>query len=180
MSAITSTLLNNQSSAASGSATSSTNTAGMNLTPTDFIKMMVTQLQNQDPLNPTSDDQLLSQMSEIGQLQSSTQLQTSLQSMVLQNQISSAGNLIGKYVQGMDSQGNTQKGTVNSVQVKSGGIFLELDNNQELSMSNVTSILSAPPAAAATTGTTGTTSTAATTAATTNAANSGAAPTTAN
>jgi flagellar basal-body rod modification protein FlgD len=164
MSAITSTLLNNQSSAASGSATSSTNTAGMNLTPTDFIKMMVTQLQNQDPLNPTSDDQLLSQMSEIGQLQSSTQLQTSLQSMVLQNQISSAGNLIGKYVQGLDSQGNSMKGIVNSVAVKSDGIYLELDSNQELSMSNVQSITSAPP-----------TVTGATSAATTNAANSGAA-----
>jgi flagellar basal-body rod modification protein FlgD len=148
----------------------------MNLTPQDFITMMVTQLQNQDPLNPTSDDQLLSQMSEIGQLQSATTLQTSLQSMVLQNQISSAGNLIGKYVQGLDSQGNQQQGVVNSVAVKSDGIYLELDNNQELSMSNVTSITTAPPTAT-TAGTTGTTAAAA---ATTTAANSGAAPTTAN
>jgi flagellar basal-body rod modification protein FlgD len=139
----------------------------MNLSPSDFVQMMVTQLQNQDPLNPTSDDQLLSQMSEIGQLQSSTQLQTSLQSMVLQNQIASAGNLIGKAVQGMDSSGNTQKGIVNSVSVKSGGIYLELDSNQELSMSNVTSITTPP---ASTTGAT-------TTATTTNAANSGAAGT---
>lgn len=163
----------NSTATSSAAASSTSDPLGNEST---FLTLLVSQLQNQDPLNPTSDDQLLSQMSEIGQLQSATTLQTSLQSMVLQNQISSAGNLIGKYVQGLDSQGNQQQGVVNSVAVKSDGIYLELDNNQELSMSNVTSITTAPPTAT-TAGTTGTTAAAA---ATTTAANSGAAPTTAN
>src|SRR3712207_426119 len=55
----------------------------------DFIKMMITQLQNQDPLEPAKNQELLAQMSQIGQLQSSTTLQESLQGMVLQNQIGS-------------------------------------------------------------------------------------------
>ena len=42
----------------------------------DFIKMMVTQLQNQDPMEPAKNDELLAQMSQIGQLQSSTSCRT--------------------------------------------------------------------------------------------------------
>src|SRR5690242_13762925 len=89
------------------SATPSTNkTKGnaFNLKAEDFIKMMITQLQNQDPLQPAKNEELLAQMSQIGQLQTSTQLQDSLKSMSLQNQIGSASSLIGKEVQGTDDK----------------------------------------------------------------------------
>src|SRR5436305_11238436 len=102
----------------------------MSLKAEDFIKMMVTQLQQQDPTEPAKNDQLLAQMSQIGQLQASTQLQDSLKGLVLQNQISSAATMIGKTVQGMDDSNNTIGGLVNSVRVQSDGVSLELDNGQ--------------------------------------------------
>src|SRR5689334_16136289 len=119
--------------------------SSMNLKASDFINMMVTQLQNQDPLQPTGSDQLLAQMSQIGQLQSSTQLQTTLTGLVTQNQIGAAGNLIGKVVQGNNAQSQPVSGIVDSVRVASDGVYLELHNGQELSMANVTTI--APPPA---------------------------------
>src|SRR5438477_13067402 len=61
----------------------------MALKPEDFIKMMITQLQNQDPMEPAKNEELLAQMSQIGQLQSSTDLQTSLKTLVMQNNIGS-------------------------------------------------------------------------------------------
>src|SRR5213594_972790 len=63
----------------------------MSLKPEDFIKMMITQLQNQDPMEPAKNEELLAQMSQIGQLQSSTDLQMSLKTLVMQNNIGSAG-----------------------------------------------------------------------------------------
>ena len=57
----------------------------------DFIKMMLTQLQNQDPLEPAKNQELLAQMSQIGQLQTATQLQDTLKGLTLQNQLGSAG-----------------------------------------------------------------------------------------
>ena len=69
----------------------------------DFIKMMVTQLQNQDPTDPEKNSELLAQMSQIGQLQTATELQDSMKSLVLQNSLGAAGNLIGKMVQGPDA-----------------------------------------------------------------------------
>jgi flagellar basal-body rod modification protein FlgD len=106
----------------------------------DFIKMMITQLQNQDPMEPAKNDQLLSQMSQISQLQSSTDLTSSLKNMVLQNNIGSAGNLIGKTVQGKDAAGEDVTGLVNSVKVDKDGVSLELDNGRTLAMANITQI----------------------------------------
>jgi flagellar basal-body rod modification protein FlgD len=109
----------------------------------DFIKMMVTQLQNQDPTDPVKNQDLLAQMSQIGQLQSSEDLQTSLKSLVLQNSLGSAGNLIGKMVQGLDTDGSQMGGLVTSVKVVDNNVSLELDNGQTLDLSRVTSIAQA-------------------------------------
>src|ERR1051325_11855800 len=68
----------------------------------DFLKLMIQQLQQQDPLNPTDSNQLLTQMSQISTLQSNNEMQQSLQSLTLQQSIGSAGNLIGKMIQGID------------------------------------------------------------------------------
>src|SRR5438477_12943430 len=92
---------------------SSSGNGNFKLKTEDFIKMMITQLQNQDPLEPAKNQELLAQMSEIGQLQSQTQLTDSLHSMVLQNNLGAAGNLIGKQVEGADDVGKPVTGLVN-------------------------------------------------------------------
>ncbi len=106
----------------------------------DFIKMMITQLQNQDPMEPAKNQELLAQMSQIGQLQSATTLQSSLQTMVMQNQIGAAGNLIGKMIQGQDASANPVAGLVTSVRVDKDSVYLELDNGKTIPMGNVTGI----------------------------------------
>ena len=106
----------------------------------DFIKMMITQLQNQDPMQPADNNQLLAQMSQIGQLQSATSLQTSLQGLVQQNQIGAAAGLIGKTVQGLDDNDDPVTGTVTSVSVGKDSVDLELDNGTKLPLGKVTTI----------------------------------------
>lgn len=109
----------------------------------DFINMMVTQLQNQDPLEPAKNEQLLAQMSQIGQLEASTQLQNSLKSMVLQNNLGASGNLIGKKVTGIGEFGGQtteMSGVVTSVRVEGDNIWLELDTGHALRMDRVTQV----------------------------------------
>jgi flagellar basal-body rod modification protein FlgD len=117
-----------------------------NLKAADFIKMMITQLQNQDPTQPMKNEELLAQMSQIGQLETSTQLQTSLKSVTLQTQIGSASALIGKSVQGLDANGNPIDGLVNSVKVNGDSVDLQLDSGMSMALTNVTSIGPAPVA----------------------------------
>jgi flagellar basal-body rod modification protein FlgD len=124
------------------------------LSPNDFINFLVTELQNQDPLNPTSSDQMLSQLSQIGQLESSTQLQTDLSGMVEQNQVSSASSMIGKQVTGTDANNLPQQGNVTAVQVQNNTVNLTLDSGAIVPMANVTTITNGTTASATTSGTT--------------------------
>ena len=137
------TTLPAQAPGAASTLPSSARSKKMELKTEDFIKMMITQLQNQDPLEPAKNQELLAQMSQIGQLQSATTMQESLKGMVLQNQIGAASGLIGKTVQGLDAQDEPVTGLVNSVKVGSDGVSLELDNGKTLLLSRVTQI--APP-----------------------------------
>jgi len=142
------------SSSNSSSGTGATATNPYNLTPENFIQLMVTQLQNQDPTQPTSNQDLLAQMSEIGQLESSTELQSTMSSVTLQTQVGSASSLIGKTVTGVDSSNNSVSGVVNSVSVAGGNVSLQLDSGTSLALSGLATITST----ATTPTTTGTTS----------------------
>jgi flagellar basal-body rod modification protein FlgD len=122
---------------------STTNKNAFNLKAEDFIKMMITQLQNQDPTAPAKNEELLAQMSQIGQLQSTTTLTDSIKTMVLQNQIGASSNLIGKNIEGLDDQDKPVKGIVNSVRVVDNNVMLELDNGNRLQLGRVTSIAGA-------------------------------------
>jgi flagellar basal-body rod modification protein FlgD len=102
--------------------------------------MMITQLKNQDPTQPTSNADLLQEMSQIGQLQSQQSLQTNLQSMVLQNQIGSASNFIGKSVTGLGTNNSTINGVVDSVHIENGAVNLVLDSGASLALSNLTDV----------------------------------------
>ncbi|MGA2583227.1 MAG: flagellar hook capping FlgD N-terminal domain-containing protein [Tepidisphaeraceae bacterium] len=128
------------STSTSNSTSSSTDGGLSSLTATNFVQFLITELQNQDPMDPTDTSQMLGELSEIGQMQSSSDLQTSLTSMVQQNQVASAANMIGKYVQGTDSNGNSISGNVTSVQVTSNAVNLGLDNGLTMGLSAVSSI----------------------------------------
>ncbi len=149
---MTTSPLVSSSSAGTHQLPNSAGNANLQLKATDFINMMITQLKNQDPLQPEQSDQLLAQMSQIGQLQSSTTLQDTISSMALQNQIGSAGNMIGKSVAGLDDNNDAVNGVVNSVRVQDKNVYLELDSGKELQMGRVTTVAAGPSPTTAGTG----------------------------
>jgi flagellar basal-body rod modification protein FlgD len=119
------------------------------MSSTDFMKVMLTQLSHQDPLNPTDSNQLLTQMSQISQLQSNQDMQTNISSLTLQQSIGAAGNLVGKEVKGLTETGDAAVGAVTSVRVANKTVYLELDNGKTLPMQNVTAITDVDALAAA-------------------------------
>ena len=128
---------------------STTQNPASKLNTNDFINMMMTQLEHQDPLNPTTSDQLMAQMSQIGQLQSTSQLQTTLTGLATQTQIGAASSLMGEQVTGIDNDKNPVTGVVATVQVTSTGVNLQLNDGSTLALSNVSSISEPPPASGA-------------------------------
>lgn len=85
--------------------TTSTNT-GNNLAITNgtdlqstFMKLLVAQLQNQDPLNPMDNSQMTSQLAQINTVNGIQQLNTTMSSMLTQNAATQASSMIGRTVQ---------------------------------------------------------------------------------
>lgn len=113
----------------------------------EFVNVLITELQNQDPLNPQDTGALLEQISSLRNIESQTTLAEQLESLVTQNQVASAGNLIGKLVEGLDTLNTNTTGLVTSVRVTDEGVFLELDNGRSMKMDQVTGIAELPEAA---------------------------------
>jgi flagellar basal-body rod modification protein FlgD len=108
----------------------------------DFINLMVTGLQNQDPTNPTDTTTLMQQVSEIGSIESTQNLSTTLQSVALGQSVATAGNLIGRNVTGLDSTGKSVTGVVSSVSVSNGNTTLNVGSSA-IPLANVTTIQAA-------------------------------------
>ncbi len=126
-------------SAASTSSSSATSDRMQSLTVDDFTKMLVTELQNQDPTQPMSNTDLMNQVSQIQSIDANQQLTSTLQSVALGQSIASAGSLIGATVSGLDAKGNQVNGTVNSVSISNGSATLNVGSST-LPLNNVTQI----------------------------------------
>ncbi len=114
------------------------------LSSDDFFKLLIAQLTNQDPMEPTSNAELLQQISSIRDIELSTTLTASLQKLAGQQQFGSASMLIGQYVTSVaDSHGNVKEGTVVGVKFDpQGRPTLQLSSGIELDMSQLASIVS--------------------------------------
>ena len=90
------------------------------LTMSDFIRMMVAELENQDPMNPISNTEMLQQISQMRSITSSDRLTTSIEALAMGQSLSTASSLIGKTVTGLDSLGNEVEGRVDRVTIENG------------------------------------------------------------
>ena len=103
----------------------------------DFMQIIFTELQQQDPFEPNDSSALLDQLNSIRQIESDISMTEKLEDIVFQNQLSSAGNLLGKAVQGILPTGDSVAGTVLSVVRQGDSVSLELSSGWMLPMDNV-------------------------------------------
>jgi flagellar basal-body rod modification protein FlgD len=136
MSAINST---SNSSSTSGTSSSTTATGFGSLTTADFMQMLIAELQNQDPTQPMSSQDLLGQLATMSQLQSTTDLDTALQANTSNQQLSIGASFIGQSITGTDASGNAVSGVVSQAFLSSGTAYVGVGNSQ-VPLANITSI----------------------------------------
>ncbi len=121
------------------------------LESTDFVRILVEELSNQDPFEPNDSAAILEQLSSLRSIESDLSLQGQLENLVLQNSIGQAGSLIGREVEGLTLSNDVARGTVTSVRVVDGSTEVQLDTGVRLPLERVTEIAeaAAPPPAAA-------------------------------
>lgn len=105
-----------------------------------FMKILLSEMTNQDPFKPQDSGALLEQLSSLRNIESQLSLQKQLENLVLQNGLSSAAGMIGKEIEGLDAANDKVSGVVTSVRVENGKAILELSSGKSLSIERVSSI----------------------------------------
>ncbi len=94
----------------------------------DFVRIIFTELANQDPLAPNDSTALLQQLNSIRSIESDIQLVEQLKALVTENQLAAGSNLIGKFITGLTASSDRVSGHVVSVTREGDSVALELDN----------------------------------------------------
>jgi flagellar basal-body rod modification protein FlgD len=108
------------------SSSSTTTSTSQNLNLQDFLSILVTQLQYQDPLKPMDDEAFLGQLAQFSALEVATQQSTQLDTLITFNSMNQAAALVGKNVEVNQSSssssttGATSSGTVTAVDFSTG------------------------------------------------------------
>lgn len=120
---------------------SASRTPSNNLGKEEFLKILMTQLQNQDPLSPMDDKAFISQMATFSQLEQTMNMANSIDALVqsqLMSPVIQYSHMIGKDVlyEAFDEETGgklgVKTGSVIAVSQQEGWAILELDNGEEI------------------------------------------------
>lgn len=122
------------------------NAVNQTLGKDDFLKLLITELKNQDPMNAVDDKDFIAQMAQFSSLEqmnnmteSVNNLATTMYSLYSQSLLTQGAALIGKQVVGEDNDGNSIQGIVDSVKWSSMGLQLQI-GDKLLDLADVTGI----------------------------------------
>jgi flagellar basal-body rod modification protein FlgD len=122
-----------------------------NLSMDEFLKMMIAELQNQDPLEPMDNTQILQQIGQIREITSNDKLTDTLDAAFLGQNLATANNLMGQWLVAM-SDDNSQvlaAGQVSQVSIENGIPRLHV-GNKTLDLDDISQIQSVQDAEALT------------------------------
>ncbi|ANB60281.1 flagellar hook assembly protein FlgD [Anoxybacteroides amylolyticum] len=113
----------------------------------DFLKILLVQLQNQDPLNPLEDKEFISQMANFSTLEQTANLAKEMEQFIQMQSESTIlrySEIIGKKIYWGDTENKktnttdiSASGIVKSVLQRNNEIILELDNGKTISSKQI-------------------------------------------
>lgn len=99
----------------------------------DFLKLMIAQLQAQDPLNPGNTNEFLGELSQMTQVEQMTNLASA-------SELSGAVQLIGRTVSYNSLSGSSATGKVQSVQSTASGTTVTVEGVPGIALSSITGV----------------------------------------
>ena len=126
---------------------SSSGSSGQTMGSNDFLKLLTTELRNQDPMQPMDDTQSIAQLAQFSALSATQELNTSFQNFQSNFGVMQASALIGKKVTvvSTDGTGNSSNitGTVGTIAVQNGVPYFTMtgSNGKEMTDQNGSPLL---------------------------------------
>ena len=97
----------------------------------DFLKLLVAQMKNQDPLNPTSNEDTVMQLAQFSSIEQSQNMNSNLEKFIKNDTVGMAGSMIGQEIEAVDpDSGVITKGVVSQVNVDAKGTKLVVGNTK--------------------------------------------------
>jgi flagellar basal-body rod modification protein FlgD len=93
----------------------------------DFLKLLVTKMQSQDPMNPQGDTEFISQMAQFTSLENSKSMQSNIQALTANGMIGRAVTIKGAST--IDGQQPDVTGVVTAVSMKNGAPLIEVNGD---------------------------------------------------
>ncbi len=112
----------------------------------DYMKLLVTQLQNQDPMSPMDNNQMASQLTSMSELQQLENMNTSFSKVLTATQWSYGNSLLGKEVSFTDSTNastGVSSGTVSQVAEGTDGELMLTVGSQTIGLDTLLSVQNA-------------------------------------
>ena len=109
----------------------------------DFLKLLVTQLQNQDPTNPTDSSTWMAQLAQYSSLEQMTNVAQSVGQLVTSSSLTQGVELIGKQLTWTRGDGSTGIGVCDGMTLQDGSPVLDV-GGEGITPDQITSVSAAP------------------------------------
>jgi len=119
------------------------NSSATTLSSSEFLNLMMDELQNQDPLNPSSSDptQYLTELAQMTSVEQETNTAQNTMDSAQAQSVSQAVSLIGHSITYIDqTTGAKLSGTVSSVQITSSGPTVTVGSATGVLLSSITNV----------------------------------------
>lgn len=106
-----------------------------------YMTLLITQLRNQNPLDPMDNNQMASQLAQLSQLEQMENLNSSFSKVLTSQQVNEASSLIGRQIAYIPAGGTSvvwktvdsvSKGTDGSVTLNCGSTAVKLDDVRQI------------------------------------------------
>lgn len=111
-----------------------------------FMEILLSQLRNQNPLEPMKDSEMISQFSQLNSLQALVGMKDMLAEIAAVGQVSYGAGLVGRQVRAARADGSVLEGVVGSVRFEGSQVYLTI-GDEKLPLDNLLEVVE-PPAQA--------------------------------
>jgi flagellar basal-body rod modification protein FlgD len=136
------------SSATAAAASSATDSASAGLISNktldqkDFLKLLITQMTSQDPMNPMSNENFMAQMAQFSTLQETQTMSGNITQLRSEQQVLQANSMLGKTVSLQVDDSTATSGVVSAVHINAEGTPQIIVDGAAYNLNQITTISS--------------------------------------
>lgn len=112
-----------------------------NIGKSDFLKLLTAQLQNQDPMKPSSQEEMVATLAQFTALEQSAHLVEQMTTLSKSNAWNQGVSLMGRTVQALDDAGASVSGTVSGLRWDGDALRLRV-GTADVALVNLVQVLS--------------------------------------